>query len=88
MNDRAELPILVSESWDWQVRAACQGMDASMFFHPENERGCSRRRREEQAKRICSDCPARQECLGWALCQCRLKTGPVVPIENGATFGC
>ncbi len=67
MNDRAQLPALVSDSWDWQVRAACRGMDAATFFHPENERGRSRRRREEQAKRICSDCPVRRECLGWAL---------------------
>lgn len=67
MADGAKLPMPVSDNWDWQVRAACRGLDASVFFHPENERGRSRRRREEQAKQICSDCPVRRECLGWAL---------------------
>ena len=67
MNYGAQLPMVVSDGWDWQIRAACRGMDASMFFHPENERGSSRRRREDKAKRVCSDCPVRRECLGWAL---------------------
>lgn len=67
MADGAQLPMPVSDNWDWQVRASCRGLDASMFFHPENERGRSRRRREEQAKQICSGCPVRRECLNWAL---------------------
>jgi WhiB family redox-sensing transcriptional regulator len=38
-----------------------------MFFHPENERGPSRTRREDAAKKICSGCPVTRECLDWAL---------------------
>lgn len=67
MTDVAKLPSPVAENWDWQVKAACRGLDASMFFHPENERGRSRRRREEQAKQVCSGCPVTQQCLRWAL---------------------
>ena len=55
------------EAWDWQARAACRGADTSIFYHPENERGPSRRRREMRAKRICQGCPVRQNCLSWAL---------------------
>lgn len=67
MSDVARLPTPVAENWDWQVEAACRGLDASTFFHPDNERGRSRRRREEQAKSICARCPVRKPCLDWAL---------------------
>jgi WhiB family redox-sensing transcriptional regulator len=65
--DVINLPLPVTNSWDWQQRASCRGLDASMFFHPENERGRSRRQREEQAKSICRHCPVRAECLSSAL---------------------
>ena len=67
MADIAKLPAPITENWDWQVRAACRGLDASTFFHPENERGRSRRRREEQAKAVCAECPVARQCLDWAL---------------------
>lgn len=38
-----------------------------MFFHPENERGRSKRQREARAKAVCARCPVQQECLDWAL---------------------
>ncbi|WP_375491962.1 WhiB family transcriptional regulator [uncultured Jatrophihabitans sp.] len=53
--------------WDWQARAACRGSDTANFYHPENERGPSRARRERQAKSICSRCPVIDNCLRWAL---------------------
>jgi WhiB family redox-sensing transcriptional regulator len=53
--------------WDWQRRAACRGADTRIFYHPENERGPSRRRREQQAKQICRACPVLTDCLSWAL---------------------
>ena len=62
MAEVGKLPNPISENWDWQVNAACRGLDASMFFHPDNERGRSRRRREEHAKSICA-----RQCLDWAL---------------------
>jgi WhiB family redox-sensing transcriptional regulator len=67
MADTARLPIPITENWDWQVHAACRGLGASVFFHPDNERGKSKRRREDQAKAICAGCPVRKPCLDWAL---------------------
>ncbi len=67
MAEVAQLPAPISDNWDWQVRAACRGLDASVFFHPDNERGAARLRRETQAKAICESCPVRQRCLDWAL---------------------
>ena len=53
--------------WDWQSLAACRGMDTAIFYHPENERGPTRHRREREAKRICQGCPVVANCLQWAL---------------------
>ena len=44
-----------------------RGLDSSTFFHPENERGPSRVRRERAAKQVCASCPVTQACLSWAL---------------------
>jgi WhiB family redox-sensing transcriptional regulator len=49
------------------MQAACRGRDTSMFYHPENERGPSRERRERDAKKICSECPVIANCRRWAL---------------------
>lgn len=67
MAELAKLPFPIAENWDWQIQAACRGLDASMFFHPDNERGRSRRKREEQAKAVCARCSVSRECLIWAL---------------------
>jgi WhiB family redox-sensing transcriptional regulator len=67
MADIAKLPAPVGTHWDWQVRAACRGLSASIFFHPDNERGRFRRQREAAAKAICDHCPVRLQCLDWAL---------------------
>jgi WhiB family redox-sensing transcriptional regulator len=56
-----------SEAQDWWRNAACRGTDTSLFYHPEDERGIFRRRREREAKAICAGCPVRQPCLEWAL---------------------
>ena len=49
------------------VDAACRGADTAVFYHPDNERGPSRRRREVRAKEICKGCPVIAECLRSAL---------------------
>jgi WhiB family transcriptional regulator, redox-sensing transcriptional regulator len=67
LSELGRLPAPLAENWDWQVYAACRGLDSQMFFHPENERGPSRRRREQNAKRICAECPVQRACLSWAL---------------------
>lgn len=48
--------------WEWQSDAACRGMDSSVFFSPESERGRTRRRREEAARAICHKCPVSGPC--------------------------
>ena len=53
--------------WGWQRKSLCNTLNPEVFFHPEGERGASRRRRVEQAKAICSQCPVIQECREYAL---------------------
>lgn len=67
MADIAKLPAPVTSNWDWQVYAACRGLAPSVFFHPDNERGRSKRQREARAKAICNRCPVRDACREWAL---------------------
>lgn len=53
---------------DWQVRAACRGPQAVVFFPPSHfERKSEKLRREEQAKTICATCAVREPCLEYAL---------------------
>ena len=56
------LPGAHSDSWEWQLRAACRSYDPEMFFHPENERGAAREAREAAAKAICAQCPVLATC--------------------------
>ena len=67
MAEVRRLPVPREGDWDWQVQAACRGLDTSEFYHPENERGPSRARREMRAKAVCAQCPVVRECLRWAL---------------------
>lgn len=53
--------------WNWQEEAACRGMDSSIFFHPQNERGSARMNRDRLAKRVCVQCPVRLECADYAI---------------------
>jgi WhiB family redox-sensing transcriptional regulator len=67
MAEVRRLPAPREGDWDWQVDAACRGLDTASFYHPENERGPSRARRETQAKAVCATCPVIENCLRWAL---------------------
>jgi WhiB family redox-sensing transcriptional regulator len=52
----------------WQVRAACRGPQASVFFPPPHfERKDEKLGREERAKAICKTCPVSEPCLAYAL---------------------
>ena len=51
----------------WQDRAACTGMATLLFFGPDDETRPERQARERQAKAACAPCPARAECLDYAL---------------------
>ena len=41
------LPGPNADEYEWQLRAACRGMDSSIFFHPADERGPAKARRTE-----------------------------------------
>lgn len=52
----------------WQDRAACKGMDPTIFFGPEHTEVVKEKRdREEAAKQVCRTCPVNRECLEHAL---------------------
>jgi len=54
-------------AWDWQLDAACAGLDTALFYQADNERGSSVRNREAKAKAICARCPVISSCLKDAL---------------------
>jgi WhiB family redox-sensing transcriptional regulator len=48
----------------WTAMAACRGSEGALFFAPDvSERKEERLERELAAKRICTSCPVREECL-------------------------
>jgi len=52
----------------WQVKAACRGPQAAVFFPPSTfERKDEKLDRERRAKGICASCAVRQPCLEYAL---------------------
>jgi len=74
MADTRFLPGPTADLWEWQLRGACRGTDASLFFHPEGERGPARVAREVAAKALCARCPVIRECAAHALA-CREPYG-------------
>lgn len=67
MADLTRLPGPNADRWDWQRFGRCRGLDPSLFFHPENERGSARRRRVASAKDVCAACPVMAQCRAHAL---------------------
>ena len=52
----------------WQVKAACRGPQAAVFFPPPHfERKDEKLERESRAKAICRTCPVRRPCLDYAI---------------------
>ena len=55
---------------EWWDDAKCKGMGTKIFFGPENlvkETVAKRRRRENEAKAVCRQCPTQIDCLAEAL---------------------
>lgn len=61
----AQVPL--DSKWHWQELGHCRSVDPLLFFHPQNERGSSRTRRDQSAKRVCASCPVRLECADYAI---------------------
>ena len=57
----------VDATWEWQEVGACRGADQDLFFHPQNERGLARLRRDRAAKAVCARCEVRVECADYAI---------------------
>ena len=62
-----QLPGPNADIWHWQMKGLCRGVDSSMFFHPDGERGRERAARENRAKAMCQSCPVLTECRTHAL---------------------
>ena len=62
MAEISRLPGPVADLWEWQLDGACREADPRIFFHPEGERGPSRRKRDEAAVAICAGCPVIEQC--------------------------
>ena len=57
-----------TDTEQWQLRAACRGPQARVFFPPAHfERKDEKLEREGRAKAICNGCAVRQECLDYAV---------------------
>ena len=67
MADIHRLPGVQLDHWEWQLDAACRGMDSSTFFHPPGERDPAREDRAARAKAVCRLCPVIADCLNHAL---------------------
>src|SRR6478752_6342206 len=65
--DIKRLPGALLDCYEWQLDAACRGMDSATFFHPAAERNAAREQRIASAKAVCRTCPAIKECLAHAL---------------------
>ena len=61
------LPGPMMDAYEWQYKGACMGVDSSVFFSPEAERGAKRERREQAAKQLCFTCPVIKQCRDHAL---------------------
>ncbi len=52
----------------WQLKAACRGPQAAVFFPPSHaERKEEKASRELRAKSICGQCDVRDACLDYAI---------------------
>jgi len=57
-----------TDTEQWQLRAACRGPQARVFFPPAHfERKDEKLEREGRAKAICNGCAVRQDCLDYAV---------------------
>lgn len=67
MAELSRLPGPNADLWDWQLQGDCRSADPTLFFHPEGERGPSRRNRANGAKAVCASCPVIDACRAHAL---------------------
>jgi WhiB family redox-sensing transcriptional regulator len=68
-NTRAQLTTIrpVADEWEWQYSGLCRSADPELFFLEVNMRLATKRKREEEAKKICKSCPVIYQCRSHAL---------------------
>ena len=58
----------IYDEWEWQEQGNCSKIDdPEIFFLEHAERGKEKRKREQQALKICRSCPVIEKCLEHAL---------------------
>jgi WhiB family redox-sensing transcriptional regulator len=57
--------LILTGSLDWQLEAACRGMDPDLFF--PSGKGSTFHDESNEAKKVCAVCPVRPECLDYAI---------------------
>lgn len=67
MRGPSRIPTPLAGLWEWQLRAACRGMDSTLFFHPDGEHTTAKAQRIAAAKQVCRSCPAIESCRTYAL---------------------
>ena len=67
MSTISRLPGPVADLWEWQFAGSCRRENPDVFFHPDRERGPSRRNRDNAAKAVCRRCPVLATCRKDAL---------------------
>ncbi|MDO5629317.1 MAG: WhiB family transcriptional regulator [Mobilicoccus sp.] len=67
MAEISRLPGPMADRWEWQYEGACRTSGPESFFHPEGERGSTRRARDSAAKMVCAACPVIEQCREHAL---------------------
>ena len=84
----SRLPGPNADRWDWQMHGLCRGVDSSVFFHPDGERGRARAQREMRAKHLCRSCPVIVQCRAHAL-QVQILVGDIkTPQQAAAASKC
>jgi WhiB family transcriptional regulator, redox-sensing transcriptional regulator len=66
MSTISRLPGPVADLWEWQFDGSCRRQNPDVF-HPDGERGPSRRNRDSAAKAVCRGCPVLATCREHAL---------------------
>ena len=52
---------------EWFSEAACRGLEVELFLGVDDETPSQRRTRQNEAVRVCAQCPVRGRCLELAL---------------------
>ena len=61
------LPVPIIENYEWQYEGECNNHDPEIFFLPYGARMSDKRKRIQEAKKICGTCVVVEKCLTFAI---------------------